>query len=103
MSNTRVYSGYGVPAFGSIGAGQEAAEAGNAEPTVAECGHTVDQSGDVVLAGSAGEAYGDAVGAKVPNLSIEHVRTPVTTRTLPADVATNQNPLTAGSRGRRGK
>jgi hypothetical protein len=67
---------------------------------VADCGHEVDSTGQVVLTGESPIASGSRVSQVAPNLRIEHVTTPVTKRGLPADVATNQNPLTAG-RGRR--
>jgi hypothetical protein len=93
-----------MPAFGDIARLQRQAEAANARPETAECGHLVDETGQVVLTGESPIGAGSPVSRTVPNLAIEHVQTPVTARTLPGNVATDQNPLTAGSglsRGRR--
>jgi hypothetical protein len=99
MSNTP-YVG-GLAAWGNVAQLQQAAEAANARPETAECGHTV-QNGRVVLEGESPIAT-DPVHQTVPNLPIEHVQTPVTKRGLPGNVATDQNPLTAGSGLRRGR
>lgn len=75
---------------------QEAAEARNAQAGVAECGHTVDETGEVVLDGQSPIAAGSPTGGtRVPNLVIEHMVTPVTKRSLPSRLTTS--PLTAAS------
>jgi hypothetical protein len=58
------------------------------------CGHTVNETGDVVLQGETPIAAGSPVAATVPNFSPVHVQTPVTKRSLPADLRTN--PLSSG-------
>jgi len=95
MADTKPYVG-GMTSWGNVAQLQEAAERRNAQPEVAECGHQLDQAGNVVLRGATGEAYGEEHnGTQVVNFHPEHVQTPVTHRSLPADVATNQRALTA--------
>jgi hypothetical protein len=79
MSNT--YVG-GMTSWGTVAAMQQAAEAENANPELLECGHTVDETGRVVLEGESPIAT-EPVSAVVPNLTIEHVRTPVAKHGLP--------------------
>ena len=91
-----------MTSWSDVAAMQAAAEKANAQPEVADCGHAVNEAGEVVLRGQSGEAYGEHNGTQVVNLQVEHVQTPVTHRGLPANVATDQSPLTAG-RGLRGR
>ena len=93
-SATASYTGYGL----TVGGWQSRAEARDAEPEAAECGHMVDGDGQIVLEGpnGEGEAFGNRAGDRVANLSVQHVQTEVTKRGLPSDVATNQNALAAG-------
>jgi hypothetical protein len=89
------YTG-GMVAFGDIARIQRQAEAAT---SVAECGHEVDQDGQVALTGES-QVAGSPVSPVVPNLDVQHVQTPVTKRGLPSDLQTN--PLTAGRpRGQR--
>jgi hypothetical protein len=103
---TATYSGLGITTLwrNPQAQQQEAAEHRD-EPTGADCGHSTDSNGDVVLAGKTGEVglFGNTEGARVPNFDVTHVQTPVTKRPEPSGLRTN--PLTAArtSRGRRGR
>lgn len=90
------YTG-GMAAWGSIAAWQAAAEKANANPEVAECGHTVDENGQIVLEGENGMAggFGGHAGDAVP-ITVQHVQTPVVKRSLPASLPTS--PLGKGGK-----
>ena len=93
-SATAVYSGTGLTMSGW----RANAKPANPEHEAADCGHAVNETGDVVLEGETPMAAGSPVAATVPNFNPVHVQTPVTKRGLPSDHQANQNPLTAGRR-----
>ena len=76
-----------------MAAARRQAEAG---PTAEVIDLTASQEANAVrLEGETPIAAGSEVHAAVPNLNVARVSKPCVTRGLPADVATNQSPLTA--------
>lgn len=94
-SATAVYQGTGLTtsAWRSRGAATQSGADGAHVDLTTGCDN------DVTLEGPEGQAYGDEVGSKVPNLNVEHHSLPSRIRTEPASMATQQNPLTAGRPG----
>jgi hypothetical protein len=91
-SATAVYRGQGI----TCGAWRAPAD-GRDDPRAEVDSLTAHDDGEVRLEGEWGQSEGFGLhnGERVPNLQVEHVSNPATTRGLPADHRTNQNPLTA--------